>query len=58
MVVGGKVYIGVGGAEGSEYKVLEFTVQGGQWGEIKTPVRYFNLAAVNNQVVIIGGGGR
>ena len=53
--VGGKVYIGGGVAEGSDYKVLEYTIQGGQWREIETPVRYFSMAVVNDQLIIIGG---
>ena len=55
VVVGGKVYIGGGGAEGSKYKILEYTIQGGQWREIETPVRLFGMAVVNNQLLIIGG---
>ena len=55
VVVGGKVYIGGSGAEGSFYKILEYTIQGGQWREIKTPVRLFGMAVVNNQLLIIGG---
>ena len=53
--VGGKVYIGGGGTEG-ECNVLEYTIQGGQWREIKTPVDYyFGMAVVNDQLIIIGG---
>ena len=55
VVVGGKVYIGGGGAEGSHYKILEYTIEGGQWREIETPVRQFGMAAVNDQVIITGG---
>ena len=55
MVVGGKVYIGGGVAEGSEYSVLEYTVQGGQWREIKTPVKWFGMAATDGQLIITGG---
>ena len=55
--VGGKVYIGGGVVEGgSYYKVLEYTIQGGQWREIDTPVHYFGMAVVNDQLIIIGGG--
>ena len=53
--VGGKVYIGGGNVEDSEYKVLEYTIQGGQWREIETPVSYFGMAVVNDQLIIIGG---
>ena len=53
--VGGKVYIGGGWTDGSYYILLEYTVQGGQWREIETPVRFFGIAVVNNQLVIIGG---
>ena len=53
--VGGKVYIGGGKAEDSDHKVLEYTVQGGQWREIDTPVRHFGMAVVNDQLIIIGG---
>ena len=53
--VGGKVYIGGGVAEGGDYKVLEYTIQGGQWREIETPVRVFGMAVVNDQIIIIGG---
>ena len=57
VVVGGKVYIGGGLAWGSNYyKVLEYTVQGGQWREIKTPVQLFGMAATD-QLIITGGGG-
>ena len=55
VVIGGKVYIGGGGAEGGGYKVLEYTIQGGQWREIETPVGYFGMAVVNNQLIITGG---
>ena len=55
VVVGGKVYIGGGGVEVSSYKILEYTIQGGQWKEIETPVRWFGMAVVNNQLLIIGG---
>ena len=53
--VGGKVYIGGGNAEGSDRKVLEYTIQGGQWREIRTPVGGFGMAVVNDQLIIIGG---
>ena len=53
--VGGKVYIGGSDAQGSNYKVLEYTIQGGQWREIETPVCLFGMAVVNDQLVIIGG---
>ena len=53
--VGGKVYIGGGKAEGSHYKVLEYTIQGGRWREIGTPVCLFGMAVVNDQLIIIGG---
>ena len=49
--VGGKVYIG----GGCDYKVLEYTVQGGQWRKIETPVHSFGMAVVNDQLIIIGG---
>ena len=55
VVVGGKVYIGGGGAEGGEYKILEYTIEGGQWREIETPVRGFGMAVVNDRVIITGG---
>ena len=55
VVIGGKVYIGGGVAEGGGYKVLEYTIQGGQWREIDTPVQYFGMAVVNNQLIITGG---
>ena len=56
VVVGGKVYIGGGVAEGNDYKILEYTIDRGQWREIETPVRSFGMAVVNNQVIIAGGG--
>ena len=55
VVVGGKVYIGVGAAEGSDYKILEYTIEGGQWREIETPVWGVGMAVVNDQVIITGG---
>lgn len=56
VLTGGKVYIGGGGAEGGDYKVLVYTIQGGQWEEeIETPVHYFGLAVVNDQLIIAGG---
>ena len=55
MVVGRKVYIGGGGVEDSVYKILEYTIQGGQWREVKTPVTSFGMAVVNDQLLIIGG---
>ena len=55
VVVGGKVYIGGGGAEGSGYKILEYTIEGGQWREIETAVVGFGMAVVNDQVIITGG---
>ena len=55
LVVGGKVYIGGGRAEGGGYKILEYTIEGGQWRKIETPVRLFGMAVVNDQVIITGG---
>ena len=55
VVVGGKVYIGGGGAEGNHYTILEYTIEGGRWREIETPVALFGIAVVNNQLFIIGG---
>ena len=42
-------------AEGGCYKVLEYTIQGGQWREIDTPVQRFGMAVVNSQLIITGG---
>ena len=56
VVIGGKVYIGGGRAKGGDYKVLEYTIQGGQWREIDTPVQGFGMAVVNSQLIITGGG--
>ena len=53
--IGGKVYIGGGDAQGSHYNVLEYTIQGGQWREIETPICEFGMAVVNDQLIIIGG---
>ena len=55
VVIGEKVYIGGGEAEGGDYKIWEYTIEGGQWREIETPVQYFAMAVVNNQLIIIGG---
>ena len=55
VVIGEKVYIGGGEAEGGDYKIWEYTIEGGQWREIETPVQYFAVAVVNNQLIIIGG---
>ena len=55
VVVGGKVYTGGGRAEGSDYKILEYTIEGGQWRETETPVALFGMALVNDQVIITGG---
>ena len=55
VVVGGKVYIGGGGAEGSHSKILEYSIEGGQWKEVTTPARYFGIAVVNDQIMITGG---
>ena len=55
VVVGGKVYIGGIWTDGNLYKILEYTIQGGQWREIVTPVAWFGMAVVNNQLLIIGG---
>ena len=41
--------------EGSDYKILEYTIEGGQWREIETPVLWFGMAVVNDQVIITGG---
>ena len=41
--------------EGDSYKVFEYTFQGGQMREIKTPVQYFGMAVINNQLIITGG---
>ena len=54
-VVGGKVYIGGGGAEGQKYKVLEYTIRRNEWREIETPVKYYGLVALNGKVMITGG---
>ena len=55
VAVGGKVYIKGGWAEGSHYKVLEYTVQRSQWREINTPVQIFGMTTINDQLIIIGG---
>ena len=55
VVVGGKVYIGGGGAQGNDYNILEYTIEGDQWREIGTPVREFGMAVINDQVIITGG---
>ena len=55
VVIGRKVYIGGGKAESGDYKVLEYTVQGGQWREINAPVQHFGMAVVNNELIITGG---
>ena len=55
LVVGRKVYIGGGWAEGSHYKLLEYTIEVGQWREIKTPTGGFGMTVVNDQVIITGG---
>ena len=55
VVARGKVYIGGGGVEGSEFKILEHRIQGGQWREIETPVSRFGMAVVHNKLLIIGG---
>ena len=55
VVIGGKVYIGGGWADGGDDKVLEYTIQGGQWREIDTPVKWFGMAVVNKQLIITGG---
>ena len=42
--------------EGDDYKILEYTIiDGGQWREIKTPVKLFGMAVVNDQLIITGG---
>ena len=46
VAVGGKLYIGGGSAEGDNYKVLEYTIQGGQWGEISAELRQIGRAHV------------
>ena len=54
--VGRKVYIGRGYHSAvSFYMVLEYSVQGSGWREIETPVLYFGMAVVNDQLIIIGG---
>ena len=55
MLFRSKVYIGGGEAEGGQGKVLEYTIQEDQWREIKTPVQYFGMAVVDNQLIITGG---
>ena len=40
---------------GGHYKILEFTIEWGQWREIETPVRLFGMGVVNDQVIITGG---
>ena len=55
VVIGRRVYIGGGYAEDGGYKVLKYTIEGGQWREIDTPVQYFGMAVVNNQLIITGG---
>ena len=55
VVIRGKVYIGGGEAESGDYTVLEYTIQSGQWREIETPVKYFGMTMINNQLVISGG---
>ena len=55
VVIGGKVYTGGGWTKGTNYKLSEYTIQGGQWREIDTPVHSFGMAVVNNQLIIAGG---
>ena len=55
VVIGGKVYIGGGVADSGDDKVLEYTIQGGQWREIDTPVKWFGMAVVSKQLIITGG---
>ena len=52
--VGQRVYIGGGLAEGSDWKVLEYTIYESQWREIETPVRYFGMAVVDSSLIITG----
>ena len=52
LIMAGKVYIG---GEYNFYMILEYTIEGGQWREIKTPVTDFGMLVVNNQLLIIGG---
>ena len=49
------MYIGGGGAENNNYTILEYTIQGERWRQIETPVAWFGMAVVNNQLLIIGG---
>jgi len=51
VVIGGKVYVGGGG----KYNVLVYTIQNHQWKEIETPVMWFGMAVVNDQLIIAGG---
>ena len=55
VVIGRKVYIGGGVADGSDYTISEYTIEGGQWREIETSVWGFGTAVVNDQVIITGG---
>ena len=51
VVMRGKVYI-----EGDNFHmILEYTIEGGQWRVIETPVTNFGMVVVNNQLLIIGG---
>ena len=52
VVIGGKMYIGGGRAEGGQYKIL---IEPSLQGEAETPVMGFSMAAINDQLIICGG---
>ena len=55
VVLGRKIYIGGGVMHGSDYKILEYTINSNTWKQIKTPVCYFAMAVVGDQLIISGG---
>ena len=55
VVIGGDVYVGGGGGE-NEDTVMVYSLQTGTWRTLPPyESRYFGMAVVNNQLVLVGG---
>ena len=55
VVIGGRLYIAGIESENGVYKITEYSIESGRSREIDTPVCWFGMAAVNDQLIIAGG---
>ena len=56
VVIGDKVYVGGGYSNSASCTVMVYNIHTGTWGELPPyGSAYFGMAAVNNQLVLVGG---